>query len=686
MSKDASPTNRLRSETSPYLLQHAANPVDWYPWCEEALSTAKAEDKPILLSIGYSACHWCHVMAHESFEDPETARVMNELFVNIKVDREERPDLDKIYQLAHQLLTHRPGGWPLTVFLDPHNQLPFFAGTYFPRRPRFRLPSFIQIVQKVAAYYRENQTDLEQHQAAFRDILDSLTAQPPVAGELDENLLVRAEDTLGENFDPVSGGFGQAPKFPHASDLQFLQDRCGNAHPVNKRNRQIVETTLTQMALGGIYDQLGGGFYRYSVDARWEIPHFEKMLYDNGPLLHLFAKAWLATGNPLFRRVIEETVAWVMREMQSPDGAYYASLDADSEGVEGKYYVWDRQEVRSLLLPSEYAVFEKRFGLNEAPNFEGHWHLHVEMSVPQISEKLSIAAESADENLTKALQVLVRHRSQRVRPGRDEKILVAWNALMIKGLAAAGRILGRQDFIAAAFQSFDFLRRCCWQGGRLRAVWKDGRAALDGYLDDYVMLIDACLELLQAEWRSDVLAWATELADCTLAQFEDPIRGGFFFTAQDHERLIYRPKPLMDESLPSGNGVAISVLARLGFLLGVSRYLDAAERGLNAALPAMQRYPEAHGSLLRAFGEWLNVPRLVVLRGKSPVLELWRDAIMATPNCLCFAIPEHITDLPGLLAERQPLRDTVAYLCTGRACLPPVQSLDALKAELAGGG
>lgn len=675
--------NRLQTETSPYLLQHADNPVDWYPWDEEALSKAKSEDKPILLSIGYSACHWCHVMAHESFEDAETAAVMNELFVNIKVDREERPDLDKIYQLAHQLLTRRAGGWPLTVFLDPHQRLPFFAGTYFPSQPRFNLPGFVSVLRRVASYYRERPDDLKANQQALRSVLEGLDAESSVVDVIDEQVLLRAEDALIANFDSVNGGFGQAPKFPHTSDLAFLQRRGSLARPVTERNLQIVEKTLTAMAHGGIYDQLGGGFFRYSVDAHWGIPHFEKMLYDNGPLLSLYSGVWLATGNPLFRHVAEETADWVLREMQAEDGAFFSSLDADSEGVEGKYYAWDRREVAAVLPEMEARALKAAFGMEDTPNFEHHWHLHRARSDEELAHQFALTPEQVDELLTKSRRTLLGHRNQRVRPGRDEKVLVAWNALMIKGLACAGRILQRADLIAAAFRAFDFLRVHCWCNGRLRAGWKDGKAPLNAYLDDHVMLIDAALALLRAEWRTDALEWAIVLADQTLNYFEDSAGGGFFFTSADHEKLIHRPKPLLDESLPSGNGVAASALLRLGRLLGNLKYTGAAERTLKSAAPAVSRYPAAHASLLQAIQEWLYPPHLVILRGQREALTPWLQGIARFPNCIAFAIPDTAHDLPGDLSQRQPLGQAVAHVCSGSSCLPPIETIAELQAELA---
>jgi uncharacterized protein YyaL (SSP411 family) len=671
--------NRLSSETSPYLLQHADNPVDWYPWGEEALEKARKEDKPILLSIGYSACHWCHVMAHESFEDEATAAVMNELFVNIKVDREERPDLDKIYQLAHQIITRRPGGWPLTMFLNPHNQLPFFGGTYFPNTARYQLPAFRTLLEQIAEYYRHRRQDLEEHSKSFADILQSIR-QREEAEAPDASVLIRAKRELESTFDTVNGGFGGAPKFPQVSNLEFLLHLWLQNPHEHASGLRMVTTTLAKMAEGGIYDHLGGGFARYSVDAAWQIPHFEKMLYDNAVLLSLYAEAWQSTRAPMFAKVVEETAEWVIREMQSPEGGFYSSLDADSEGEEGKYYVWDREEIRELLPPDEYAVVELHYGLDQAPNFEGQWHLHVETPLPEVAGILGIEPSEAERRLAAARSALFQARENRVRPGRDDKVLTAWNGLMIKGLAVAGRLLECKAWIDAAERAFEFLRRAlCIDENRLLATYKDDRAHLNGYLDDYAFLLDAGLELLQCEWRTDRLDWLLKLADQLLSRFEDREQGGFFFTSDDHEELIQRPKALMDESTPSGNGVAALALLRLGHLVGDYRYTEAAERTLQAATPLVRQYPHAHGALLSAMLESLHPPQFVVLRGQPEALRAWtaaaRDTQASNARRLVFAISAEEPSLPGILAERRAEPGEVAYVCEGMTCLAPIRSL-----------
>jgi uncharacterized protein YyaL (SSP411 family) len=523
-------TNSLIDETSPYLLQHAHNPVQWYPWGPQALERAQREQKPILLSIGYSACHWCHVMAHESFEDPDTAAVMNELFINIKVDREERPDLDKIYQRAHQLLTRHPGGWPLTMFLTHDDRVPFFGGTYFPRQARYNLPAFTDLLRQVAEVYRTRLDDLREQNESLLQALESLQPPAAAAGEqLGPAPLDIARQQLEQSMDWQHGGFGRAPKFPHPTNIERLLRHWAGSGGGDQRSLQMAGFTLQRMALGGVNDQLGGGFCRYSVDDHWMIPHFEKMLYDNGPLLALYAQAHAATGEALFGDTAAGIAGWVMREMQSPEGGYYSSLDADSEGEEGKFYVWVRQDVRQLLDESEYRLFSRRFGLDRQANFEGRWYPHVFVDWEQLAEESSMDIQEVRASVDSARAKLFAAREQRVRPGRDDKVLTSWNALMIKGMAVAGRHLDRADWLASGDAALDFLRTRLWDGERLLATYKDGRAHLQGYLDDYVFLIDAVLELLQARWRDGDLRFALELAEVVLERFQDRENGGFFF-------------------------------------------------------------------------------------------------------------------------------------------------------------
>lgn len=674
-------TNKLANETSPYLLQHANNPVEWYPWHQEALARALEEDKPILLSIGYSACHWCHVMAHESFEDIETAEVMNELFINIKIDREERPDLDKIYQLSHQMLTQRAGGWPLTLFLTPDKHVPFFAGTYFPKQPRYNMPDFVTVLESGAAYYRNEKAALDENNSKFIDAIGSMGG-PTDAVTMDFEYLRQGRNELAELFDSRNGGFGQAPKFPHATDIEFLLHYWHQSGKVDSKAFEMAELTLLKMAEGGIYDQLGGGFCRYSVDAYWSIPHFEKMLYDNGPLLSLYSQVWRINRLPLFKNAALESAQWALREMQSAEGGYYSSLDADSEGEEGKYYRWDRAHIRSLLTSEEFQVIEKYFAIGRPPNFENHWHLVIAKSIDAVATSLEIRIDDCQQLLSNANAKLLAHRETRIRPGRDEKILTAWNALMAKGMTICARTFKKQPFLESAERSMDFIESKLWRDSRLLATYKDGKAHLNAYLDDYAYTIDACLEILQTRWRTGLLRWAIDLADVLLEHFEDRSHGGFFFTSDDHEALIHRPKPMMDESIPAGNGIAASALARLGHLIGDSRYVAASRRVIEAASSSIKRVPHAHGSLLIALKEQMHPANIVVLRGDETIQ--WHERITQdySPNVLCFVIPDQESELPGLLGEHHPNRKTTAYVCTGSECLAPIFDINMLQQTL----
>jgi len=667
--------NHLAEETSPYLLQHADNPVEWYPWGEAALTRASQENKPILLSIGYSACHWCHVMAHESFEDPGTAALMNELFINIKVDREERPDLDKIYQVAQQMLTHGSGGWPLTMFLTPQEQ-PFFGGTYFPKEPRYGMPAFRDLLRRVAEYYRDQGAEIAAQNQQLQAALQAMVPRAALGAALDDSPLAQARAALERSFDGTYGGFTGAPKFPHANSIErcmrhWHATSAGTAPDL--KALYMATLTLTRMGEGGLYDQLGGGFARYSVDAFWMIPHFEKMLYDNAQLLSEYARARLATGEDLFAKISHETADWVLRDMRSAEGGFYSSLDADSQGHEGKFYVWTPGEVQALLTAREYAAFSRRFGLDRAANFEGEWHLHTHASLEDVANATQETAQETHALIESARAKLLRARNLRVWPARDEKILTAWNALMIKGLAIASRVLKRPDLGDAASAAVDFLKAHLWRDGRLLATYKDGRAHLPAYLDDYAFLADALLELLQTRWRSSDLQFARALADVLLEQFEDSDQGGFFFTARDHEKLIHRSKTFGDESVPSGNGIAASVLCRLGFLLGDTRYLDSAQRTLQAAWGGIQEYPQAHMSLVNALEDFLSSMQILVIRGDAAGATQWAADLGAiyAPTRMVFAIPEG-AELPPALAAKSASRSTLAYLCTGMTCSAPM--------------
>ena len=673
--------NRLAQQTSPYLRQHADNPVDWYPWGEEALARARRENKPILLSIGYSACHWCHVMAQESFEDAEVAALMNRLFVNVKVDREERPDLDQIYQLAHQMMTQRGGGWPLTVFLTPQQE-PFFAGTYFPRQSRYNLMGFADLCRRVGEVWREQRAELERHALQLRDAL----AQSVPQGDAEPVNLTAAPLAAGlaamkKTFDRDNGGFGAAPKFPHPSELEFCLRR--HAASADAEALHIVSHTLERMARGGIFDQIGGGFARYSVDARWTIPHFEKMLCDNAHLLRLYADAWALTGNGLFARVVERTAGWIMREMQSPldrEGGYYSSLDADSEHQEGKYYVWAREEIRGLLADEEYAVAAAHYGLEGSPNFENRcWHLNVDLPLAAVAQRLGLPLAVCAESLDSARAKLFAARDKRVRPGRDDKVLTSWNALAIAGMARAGHVFARADWVDSASRAMNFVRRVLWREDRLLATCKDGRAHLNAYLDDHAYLLAAAIELLQVRFERALHDFALQLGEVLLARFEDPLGGGFFFTSNDHERLLARMKPLYDGAQPSGNGVAMLALTRLTHLSGDARFAAAAEKALRAHWNTLEQAPNACASMLMALEEQLVPTRTVILRGPAAAVDDWKRhlARLYLPHGMVLAVYDGIGGLPEVLAK--PSRGEVnAWVCEGVICLEPVSRLEDL--------
>jgi len=681
-------TNHLINETSPYLRQHAHNPVDWYAWGNEALERARAEKKPIHLSVGYRACHWCHVLSDESFEDEATARILNEHFVNIKVDREERPDIDRIYQIAQQMLTQRGGGWPLTMFLTHDDQRPFFGGTYFPPQARHGLPAFKDLLLRVAEYYRDHAADLRKQNDALMAAFAEINPPPaPSDTQLTDAPLKACRERLGRSFDKHNGGFGGAPKFPHPLTIErLLRDwrASSAAAEPDLQALYMASLTLRRMAEGGINDQLGGGFCRYAVDEYWMIPHFEKMLYDNGALLATYAQAALASGDALYAEVALKTALWAEQQMQSPQGGYYSSLDADSEGDEGKFYVWTRDEIAGALTAQEFAVFAPYYGIDQPANFEGHWHLRVCATRETVARAAGRTVEEAASLLESASTKLLAVRAQRVPPARDEKILTAWNALMIRGMAIAARALGRESLAVGATRALDFIRRELWRDGRLLATGMDGRAHLNAYLDDYVCLADAVLELQQVRFRSDELAFARELVEVVLRHFPDHSAGGFYFTSDDHETLIQRPKSLSDDATPAGNGIAALVMQRMGHLLGEPRYLAAAEGTLRAAWPALIQHPQAHLSLLAALEELLSPGEVVIIRGAADDIAAWSRELakVFAPRRLVLAIPADATGLPAALADKAPRPVTAAYLCRGSVCSEPLESRAALDAQL----
>ncbi len=614
-------------------------------------------------------------MAHESFEDEATAEVMNRLFVNVKIDREERPDLDKVYQLAHQLLTRRGGGWPLTMFLAPDDLTPFFGGTYFPKQPRYGMPAFADVLERVAALYRDQREGVRTQNAALRGVFAELEPPPaePGAGITREPVAAACRN-LAASFDPRHGGFGPAPKFPHAASIELL------LREPDPEARSMALVTLRRMAEGGIFDQVGGGFCRYSVDPFWMIPHFEKMLYDNGPLLALCAQAAVAAEDALLRDAALATANWALREMRSPGGAFYAALDADSEGHEGRFYVWRREEVERLLTADEYRVLAPRFGLDREPNFEGAWHLHGFVAMVDVAERLGLTLPQAEVLLASARPKLFDARSRRVRPGLDDKILTAWNGLMIRGLAIAGRQLDEPGLVDAALEALDFLRANAWRDGALYASWKSGEARFPAYLDDHAFLLDALLEALQSRFRIDDLNFACQVADVLLERFADRERGGFWYTAAGQDPPLFRPKSFADDATPGGNGVAAQALARLGWLTGETRYLDAAEAAVRGAWPSLARGPEAHASVLNALDEFLDPVEIVIIRGDAAGAESWRRQLARgyAPRRMVVAIPTDSTALPEALATKVARERTVAYVCRGPVCSQPLESLSEL--------
>ena len=676
--------NKLQSETSPYLLQHADNPVAWYPWGEEALNLAREQDKPILLSIGYSACHWCHVMAHESFEDDAVAEVMNTHFINIKVDREERPDIDQIYQTAHSMLSQKSGGWPLTVFLTP-NQQPYFTGTYFPKSARYQLPGFADLIPRVAAFYHEKKSELATQNSQLADALKRTIPTSSSTLSVSESTLKLAFTSLESSFDSEHGGFGSAPKFPNPADITLL---LHEAKAGNKQAEAMALQMLSAMANGGIYDQIGGGFCRYSVDERWNIPHFEKMLYDSGQLLFLYCDDWQLSKNKRYQQIIEETVAWLVREMRDKSGAFYSSLDADSlnengHSEEGAFYVWQPDEVKLLLTPEEFVVASSCFGFDRAANFENPhsgyagWYPYL-ARLPEQDEIVT---------LMNAQTKLFEAREKRTRPGRDDKILTSWNALAIKGLARAGRVFNRPDWIKFAQNAVDFIRDKMWVNEQLLATCKDDgngdyKAHLNAYLDDYAFLLDALIELLQADYRAEDLGFAEDLAEALLENFEST-DGGFYFTSHSHETLIHRPKQGYDNATPNGNGIAAVALQKLGHILGEPRYLQAAERTLKAFDSSMANNPAACATLCHALSEFLTPPTMVIIHGETSKIAAWRDAILQQyyPHHLFFYLDETAKDLPNTL-QRKFSKDVNAWVCKGVVCEPSVNNLQQLLERL----
>ncbi len=671
--------NRLAGETSPYLLQHANNPVDWYPWGPEALQRSRAEDKPILLSIGYSACHWCHVMERESFEDPHTASIMNAHFVNIKVDREERPDLDAIYMQAVQAMTGS-GGWPMTVFLAPDGT-PFYGGTYFPPADRHNMPAFTRVLAAIDDAWRNRRHDVLRQGSQLREQLQQATQPAPSQRDLAPSILDAAASGLASQFDQRFGGFGGAPKFPQpmAIELPLRYARRSGDDAAG----DIASHTLEQMARGGIYDHLGGGFARYSTDERWLVPHFEKMLYDNAQLTRAYVLGYQATGNAYFREVAEDAIEYILRDMTDPSGGFYSTEDADSEGEEGKFYVWRPGEIRDLLGDEDARLFCAFYDVSDSGNFEhGASILHMDHTPLQVAPQLAVTEAELLAALERGRRILFEARSRRVRPARDEKVLAAWNGMLLRALAEAARVLGRQDFLLAAVHNAEFLlEHMRAPDGAMLRTWKPGHAArLQGYLEDQANVADGLLAVYEATFETRFLTAAIELANIMLERFADSDNGGFFDTASDHETLITRPKDIFDNATPAGNSVAADVLLRLAVLTDREAFRHAAEGVLELLREPMARYPLGFARALSALDFYLARPKEVAIVGDAGAADT--EALLRVvfepfvPNKV---VAGGDASIPLLLDRPRKNGAATAYVCEHYVCQSPTSDPDQLR-------
>jgi uncharacterized protein YyaL (SSP411 family) len=674
--------NHLINETSPYLLQHAHNPVDWYPWGEEAFEKARRENKPVLLSIGYSACHWCHVMAHESFENEDIAQLMNEYFVNIKVDREERPDLDQIYMNAVQMMTHH-GGWPMTVFLTP-DAVPFYGGTYYPPQDRYNIPGFPRVLMGVAEAYKERQDEIRETGTSLITELRRLSETAGSDHPIESELLDAAYSGMIRNYDSVNGGFGGAPKFPPAMALEFLlrtYARTGNHDAL-----QMIGHTCMKMADGGIYDQLGGGFHRYSTDSRWLVPHFEKMLYDNALLSRLYLHYFQVSDEPFARETVEGILDYVLREMTHPLGGFYSTQDADSEGHEGKFFVWDIREIRDVLGETAASRFCDYYNITESGNFEGKNIANVTRTLEDVAVAHRISVGELRVSLDQSKRILFELREKRVKPDRDEKILTAWNGLMMASFAEAGIVLNRPHYTEAARRNAEFVLANLRHDGMLLRTWKDGQAKFNAYLEDYAFFTEGLLTLFEttgeARWLHETLA----LTDRMIDEFWDNEGGGFFFTGKSHENLIVRSKDYFDNATPSGNSVAALVLLRLATLTGRENYRNLASAVLREVGDQTRRYPSGFGYALSAADFLLSTPKEVAIVGKDPadiqplLAEAWRRYL---PNKVVAVGFLQAPEVTPLLANRPLLNGlATAYVCEHYTCQNPVTDVASLATVL----
>jgi uncharacterized protein len=675
-------TNRLVHETSPYLQQHAHNPVDWYPWGDEALGKAKAENKPVLLSIGYSACHWCHVMEKESFENEAIAALMNEKFVNIKVDREERPDLDEIYMNAVQMLTGR-GGWPMTVFLTPEGK-PFFGGTYFPPEDRHGMPGFPRILKAVAEAYHNRKNDVNQSVEQIHAAMSRLARVGESQRTFDPEIVVKSAERLAQAYDPEHGGFGQAPKFPNAGVYELYLRAY--RHSQQPRFLQMIEHTLRAMAEGGIYDHLGGGFHRYSVDEKWLVPHFEKMLYDNAQLIRIYAEAYTVKREPLLKKVVEETGCYLVREMLSPEGGFYSTQDADSEGEEGKFFVWTEDELEQLVGEQAAAIFARSYDVTEFGNFEKKNILHPVLTTQQVAALFKKDPGEVEKSLADTRKKLFKEREKRVKPFRDEKIIASWNGLALSGLAAAGRISDEPAFLDAARMTVGFVLSKMRRDGFLLHVYKDGKAKLLAYLDDYAFMAAGLLDLYEATLERVYLDDARGLAETMVREFWDDEDGGFFYTGKSHEELISRTKPAFDGSVPSGNAIAAQVLLRLYSYDGNELYLKKAEKVLRIYYDAVEQQPFGFAHMLAALDFYLEKPKEIVIVGGAEDVVTQEfvsvvDALYLPNKTLQLIAPDTPPEkIPRLLEGKGQIGGKpTAYVCHNYTCSPPVTEVAKLE-------
>ena len=679
--------NRLSNETSPYLLQHSNNPVDWYPWGDEALQRARSEDKPILLSIGYSACHWCHVMERESFENSDTADLMNQHFISIKVDREERPDLDNVYMNAVQALTGS-GGWPLTVFLTPDGK-PFYGGTYFPPDDARGMVGFPRLLQAMADAYSNRRGEVTQSTQKLLSHLQQMAQVPVSRDPLTPEILHQAFQTLTSNYDFQNGGFGTAPKFPQPMTYEFI---LRYHHLTKSANAlEMVEMAMTKMSMGGIYDQIAGGFHRYSTDPYWLVPHFEKMLYDNALLARLLLHTYQATGNPFYRRIAEETLDYVVREMTDPSGSFYSTQDADSEGEEGKFFVWSDREIEEVLGPDDGALVGGYFGVTEAGNFEGHTILNVPQGPESFAADTGTNVEELAAAISRSKTRLLEVREKRVHPGRDEKILSAWNGMMIRSFAEGAAILHREDYRKVAEASAGFVLDTLRKDGRLLRTYKDGTAHLKGYLEDYAFVADGLLALHEATFDLRWLEEARSLADQMIKLFWDDGQKGFYDTGTDHEELVVRPRDLFDNATPCGSSVAVELLLRLSVLTGESTYSSHGASALRSMQQYMSRAPTGMGQWLCALDFYLSTPKEIAIVG--PPTDAATEALLEVvhgrflPNKV-MAGADPATNTAGAsltpLLEGRGLVDNrpTAYVCQNYVCQRPVTEPEALASQL----